>query len=1238
MNKEQKIEKEMQQDRHQGGRQESYWVGIGASAGGLDALKTMCESLPVNADMVYIVAQHLSPSHDSMLTELLQRSAKMRVITITDGVKAKPNVVYVTPPQHDVFVRGDKLHLSKTKSDVPYPKPSVDRLFVSLAEEKKDHAIGVVLSGTGSDGSHGLIMIRASGGSTFAQDRDSAAYDGMPRAAVETNCVDFICKPEEIGEQLAKICSQLPEAKIRSKQEKFEDLFDILVETVRRQCGVSFKNYKKATLHRRIERRMVANNLSDFEAYVDLIKTDSEEVQQLYRDILISVTSFFRDQESFEQLSEILKKINDGKTKQETLRLWVVGCATGEEAYSLAMLLSEVMESAENSSSKSLQIFATDVDTEALAVARRGIYSEASMASVPQDLKDKYFIKSAETYEVIKELKGLVLFSAHNIIEDPPFLRVDLITCRNLLIYFEQDLQKKIYNLFHYSLRSGGFLFLGKSESTTQVTDLFRPIKSRERIFQKRNIAAPQPHTTFTGARPIGNYAGNKANSEITKVPELPEAFVEQLGSTVVLVNENLEIQHIYGQATPFLELPRGKPSLNLGEIVTGLFKPELKPLVFKVFRTKKIAQGQQRPMKIDGTDKVVRLRIFPLLVDDTADRFLLVCFEILKELDKKGAESDPQSYGSEKIRELEDELAMSREHLQTVIEELETSNEELQSMNEELQSANEELQSSNEELETTNEELQSTNEELVTMNEALNTKTTQVESANNLIQSIMNSMTSPLLCISKSADVVQANQSAIDFFGAWQINKNLFDILPKDFEANKIDEILKSVIKDGETRKEQLKDKDRYFWLHATPYRPLQEDIDGAILSFIENTDWVHQREQLMVSQKRALDASVAKSEFLANVSHEIRTPLNAIVCVSEIFRFKMEDQEQKEKMVDVLENSTKNLKVLLDDLLDFAKLEAGQLHLEFTDFSVKDLVNKLVDIYSVSASQKSLKLLTNIQKDLPSYFLGDPLRIQQILSNLLSNAIKFTDHGKVEIIVQLLSEAKKHTLVLQIKDSGVGMDAAEVEKIFEKFAQADTSISRRFGGTGLGLSIVRELVQLMDGHITVQSKKGRGSQFKVEIPIRVSAKANEQAAVGTSIAGIAKPPEGTRILVVEDNQSNIFVFESFLEQLGYEFDIVDNGKDGLELAQDKEYTVILLDLQMPEMNGFEFFERFKGLRAKKEICDTKVIAVTAHVSEEIIKSCEVAGIDDFLSKPIEINEMSKLLQQYTSQKYEKT
>ncbi|MGV3591274.1 MAG: CheR family methyltransferase, partial [Gammaproteobacteria bacterium] len=996
------------------------WVGIGASAGGLESITSLCQALPQNTAAIYIVAQHLSPRHKSMLSELVQRKIKLKVKTITSSVTPTPNTIYITPPQRDVVVRDGKIVLLKASDEV-IPKPSVNTLFQSLAEEYKDRVIGIVLSGTGSDGALGVKAIRAAGGITFAESADSAKYSGMPDAARETQCVDFTMTPPEIAAQIAKVADHLLKGSPgRAVPEESKDSFNRLMALVQRECGMSFNQYKKATLKRRIDRRMLAVGVANFDKYVEYAEANPQEAKLLFKDILISVTNFFRDRDAFGTVEKPIVELLKATPPGDPIRIWSVGCATGEEPYSLAILLAEACGGIEKFMERNLRIFATDVDENALSIGRRGVYAEATMADMPPAYVKKYFERTKDKFEVIKPLREVILFAQHNIIEDPPFQRIDVISCRNLLIYFEPKLQEKIYNVFHYSLNDRGLLFLGKSESTTHVSTLFKTVDARNKIFEKKAHTQGRAANRFLTFRQ-GSLKRKESPGRDESLPQLHESLVKHLGEASILVDESLNIERVFGDVTPFVTIADSRPTWNLAEIIGDAHKQEVRALCYKALRGGNVETSVVRKNRIDGKMVFTRIRVYPLTWNDRNQRYTLVCFQrdhgpMTKQPARKEA-------GGQRVKLLEEELATAKEHLQTLIEELETSNEELQSTNEELQSSNEELQSSNEELETTNEELQSTNEELLTTNDELHAKTSELEKTSTQLLNIKNSLEFPLLVVDMNGIILRANRKAREFFHASLIDESVKSIANVAVGQGKLTDIIEQVVKTGRPAKPDVKLGGYMFCAHITPFRNSHDRIEGVIISFIDMTEELARKKELEESRRRAEAANVAKAEFLASMSHEIRTPLNAIYGVGEILRTNMDKPERREKLLTVLSNSTRALTALLDDILDFSKLEAGKLQLDLALLSVQDLVARAVSIHSVKAAESGLKLRSIVAKAIPDFVVGDPTRITQIISNLLSNAIKFTDRGSVTLSVDAHEMEDRVRLSIDVSDTGIGM-----------------------------------------------------------------------------------------------------------------------------------------------------------------------------------------------------------------------
>lgn len=831
-----------------------YWVGIGASAGGLEALREMIKKLPKrSSNITYLITQHLSPKHQSMMVQLLARETTMPVKEVIDGIKPQPGIIYITPPNSDLFIKKGFLHLRKPLSEHS-PKPSVDLFFSTLAEELGDRAIGVILSGTGSDGSHGVRAIRAGGGLTIAQVPETAKYDGMPNNAIETNCVDIVLPPEKIGTEIASLIRSPRNLHLLQDAEEKRTAMQELLHLLKRKTGVDFKDYKTGTLLRRLNRRITTCGVEDLTEYLEYIQKNPKELELLFQDIMITVTQFFRDKEVFENLKDFIAGIFTKKEDGANIRAWIPGCATGEEAYSILILFAEAAGGVSKlQQNYNFQLFATDIDVEALALARKGVYPEITLEKVDPAIRKKYFRHKENSYEIVKSIRDLVVFSKHNVFDDPPFLRLDLISCRNLLIYFNSKLQSKVLNLFHYALNPSGILLLGKSEALGQSSHLFQSIDNKAKLF-KCKLVTPSDSTrsaklSYT-TMPKLEIAASATTTKVTH--DLTDAVIDSLSPDSLLIDENMDILRIYGDVQAYTQLSPGDVSTNLTSLARKEFRQELRALVYKVLREAPEETILPKKLNINGKMHKVNIIIRPLSLKNSLERLILISFEKVQKIEKK--EDDSKRFGTDPIvTELEQELAMTREHLQTVVEELETSNEELQSTNEEMQSTNEELQSSNEELETANEELQSTNEELLTVNEELQFKSAELSIINEDLDNIKESIDIPILVVNKDLTITRFNQAASKIFllGDNAEGKALTSVATiadiPELGRNVIE-----VITTGEPFTRQLDDSKISLFERILPYKDGCGNVKGAVLTYIDNTKEQGILHQLKESQER--------------------------------------------------------------------------------------------------------------------------------------------------------------------------------------------------------------------------------------------------------------------------------------------------------------------------------------------------------------------------------------------------
>ncbi len=719
-------------------------VGIAASAGGLEAFEQFFTNMPSDSGMAFVLVQHLDPTHPSILGELVRRYTRVEVMEIKDGMEIKADTAFIIPPNCDMGIIGGKFQLMAPVAPRGLRLP-IDYFFRSLAEDQKERSICIVLSGTGTDGTLGLKEIKGSGGMAMVQDPDTAKYDGMPRSAISSGLVDYILPPDKMPEQLivyVKHAMSRAPSKTAKPIPKADDQFQKIFMLLRSQTGQDFSYYKQNTILRRIERRMTVHQIAQLSDYVRFLQEDPIEVNTLFKEMLIGVTNFFRDPEAFAALKEtVIPRLIEKAEDDKYLRVWVPGCSTGEEAYSIAILIRDYLD--KTPTDIQVQIFGTDIDSDAIEKARGAIYPDSIAVDVPAEYLERYFSKEEDSFRVNKIIRDAIVFSCQNLAFDPPFSRIDLISCRNVLIYMGAELQKRVLPLFHYSLNQEGVLFLGTSETVGEFTDLFATVDRKWKVYRKKKASSSrfprvelplrEPHQT-DGAYPP---ALDQIAAKKTSYRQLTEQLLlAEFGPTAVLVNEKCEMLYVHGRTGRYLEHHSGQPTLNVLALAREGLKVELTTAIRKAITQKSEVHYEHLIVTENGQERIVNLLVKPVTDPPYLRGLVLVIFEDVtaeaKEDSHVAASDSDERRDSAEERRLRQELSSTKEYLQTTIEELETSNEELKSTNEELQSSNEELQSTNEELETSKEELQSVNEELTTVNTELQSKIEELTRVNN--------------------------------------------------------------------------------------------------------------------------------------------------------------------------------------------------------------------------------------------------------------------------------------------------------------------------------------------------------------------------------------------------------------------------------------------------------------------------------------------------------------------------
>ncbi|HXO20029.1 MAG TPA: chemotaxis protein CheB [Thermoanaerobaculia bacterium] len=839
-------------------------VGIGASAGGLEAFTQMLQELPVDTGMGFVLVQHLSPTRASLLAEILSRSTKMPVREVADELRVEPDHVYVLPPDRDMILRAGALHLLPRQEARGQHRP-IDHFFRSLAAEQRHQAIGVILSGTATDGTLGLEEIKAEGGITFAQD-DSAQQTSMPRSAVATGCVDFVLPPDGIARELGRIASHpyvAPEAPVKEKapaSAREPDLAAVL-ESVRRATGVDFSRYKTSTLFRRIQRRMMLLKVEGLRDYARLVAGSAGEAQALFSEILVNVTSFFRNPETFERLKEkVFPKLCQERAKQEALRIWTVGCSSGEEAYSIGIAFAEF--TAASGHHVPAQIFATDLNGVAIAKARAGVYPKSIAQNVSPERLRRFFAEVDGSYRVAKSIRDMCVFAQHNVLADPPFSQMDLISCRNLLIYLEPVLQQRVLPLLHYALKPAGFLLLGNSETIGSFRDLFEAEDARHKIYAKKP-AHPQValgraawlyRDRAAAAAVSGGGQSAAHGAEVQR--EADRILLARYVPPAVLVDADLEILQFRGDTAPYLAPSPGKASLNLLRMAREGLQAALRAAIARARKEKGAVREEGLRLALDGGIRTIDLEVVPVQGAVTGDGGFLILFEepgsrrpaaaagkkrAARRRTAAGAEADLQE-----LDRLKQELAAGREYQQSVIEQQEAANEELQSANEEVQSANEELQSVNEELETSQEEIQSSNEELATVNDELQNRNVQLGQLNDDLINLLASVQMPIVMLGRDLRVRRYTPLAAKMFNlvAADLRQPMRD-LRLSLGAAKLEELLEQAIDSVSARECEVQDaQGRWHLLRIWPYRTLDNRIEGVVLLLVDVDTLRHARE----------------------------------------------------------------------------------------------------------------------------------------------------------------------------------------------------------------------------------------------------------------------------------------------------------------------------------------------------------------------------------------------------------
>jgi two-component system CheB/CheR fusion protein len=1313
-------------------------VGIGASAGGLDPLVRFFDNLPRETGMAFVIVQHLSPDFKSLMDELLGRHTALPIHLVENGMPVEADHVYLIPPKKEMIISGGRLLLSERDRQQELTLP-IDVFFRSLAQDCGANAVAIVLSGGGTDGSRGIRAVHDAGGLVVLQDLESAQFDGMPRSARDVGVADHAVAPQDMPRLLVEHAARRDAAAHGTPALPEPEGIEAVYQMLQEEFGIDFTHYKPSTVTRRIERRLALARSQNIEEYLRRLRSEREELDALYCDLLIGVTRFFRDQEAFDLLErDVLPELLRREPPETPLRLWVAGCATGEEAYSLGIVVHDVMS---RLGERPIKIFATDVHRGSLERAALGVYDEEAVVNVSSERLARYFTHSGGTYQVVPELRQLIVFAQHNVIRDAPFTRLDLITCRNLLIYLQPAAQQRVLSLFHFSLNQDGVLFLGPSETLGPLAQGFEVLDKHWQLYRKhrevRTPVDPRRHPSL----PV------EVRSAARLQPSMPRHSLAQLLGTYdtllaesmppsLLVSDRGELVHVFGDANRFLRVPGGRPALDVHELVDGELKMILAgasrravddpaTIVFKGVR----AGGE-------GDDRLYKISVRGVRAPrSNSTPHVLIAFEPMEGAPLPAAAPETEirldQVSRQQLAALEEELGYTKENLQAAIEQLEASNEELQASNEELQSSNEELQS-------TNEELQSVNEELYTVNAEYHRKITELTELTNDMDNLLASTEVGSIFLDSQLRIRKFTPSVAETFSlvAHDQGRSIATFAHKMDHPELMDD-LRRVLRTGQPVERDLADlKGKSFFLRILPYR-VKGAPDGVVLTLIdvsglkaaedalfheryllnsllatvpdaiyfkdangrfiranhalaarfglsapseavgktafdiperETALALHREDEAVlrsgdaqlyrlerrlaadgseiwdlvsrlplrdddkrivglivilrdVTEQKQAEAKIQEAvrrrdQFLAMLSHELRNPLGAIVTATSMLK-REAPADEAAPLIGVLERQSHQMARLLDDLLEASRVTQNKIELRRRVIDLRLVAADAADVVRAQLDAHGIAFVADVE-DAPICVDGDPARLQQIQVNLLSNAAKYTPPGG-RVMLQLRREAG--TAVIRVRDNGVGIAPQMLESIFELFVQSTRTLDRAAGGLGVGLTLVRALVEMHGGTVTAHSDgNGAGSEFVVRLPL--AAAPAEEAPVRPQAAPAFAA--GGRVVVVEDNADSRDMLCALLATAGFECHAAESGASALALIDEVSPDIAILDVGLPEMNGYEVARRLRANARHAGLC---LIALTGYGQASDRAASRAAGFDAHLVKPVHGEQLLTLI-----------
>lgn len=1077
-------------------------ICIGASAGGMEAIHDLFDNLPEDSGYSFIVIQHLSSDHKSLMAELLSKHTTMKVLEAKDNTVVEPDCVYVIPNNRNITIQNRTLLLSG-KEQGRSPNMAIDIFLHSLAADIGPKAIAIILSGTGTDGTKGIIEIKKAGGLVFVQDPMTAKFDGMPFSAISSGNIDFILSPESIAEELLLQHKKAPEAVIvDSLPPEDQPILSEIMSLIKSKTSCDFSLYKHPTIIRRLTRRMAFNNYS-LADYLEFLRQSEEEIHVLCKEFLIGVTRFFRDEAAFEELKlKIIPEIVKGKSESDPVKVWVPGCSTGEEAYSVAILLREHLD--RGNLNLEVKIFGSDLNREAIEFASRGCYSQSAAAHIPGDLLEKYFIKEENKYRVSSKLRKMIVFSHHDLIKDPPFGKLDLVCCRNMLIYVTPELQKRIMSVFNFSLNLGGFLFLGPSENIGVLKDSMVELSKKWKIYKKikpaKSLALEtSAYSDSTGLKftpPAPGVAADRSRK--TLVENVLNKVMEQYTLAGVLVDKDCYVIETFGDYRKYLHLPEKKFDNNLLKMLPA--RPSV--LVGSNFR-QALSKNENitiNDLRFDPFGDPISIVIKPF-VDHHQHQVALVLFSDERTPTMPAFESNGSKKSVKKERAfpsaeqltdiaiLQQELSETKEILQKAVEEAETTNEELQSANEELLSSNEELQSANE-------ELQSLNEELHTVNAENQLRIKQIIELNDDLNNFFASSDIGQIFLDGNLYIRKYTPQATALINLIEtdIGRPISHI-SNNISYEPLMEDIHDVLRSGKAFVKNIQISNQtWYQMKIMPYLKEGRNVDGVVLTFVDITAMKMAEKLLKNANKKLKDlndnlmrSNSELEQFAYITSHDLQEPLRKIQTFVDLIERNPTDEEAMKRYLEKITSCASRMSLLITDVLSYSRLVRNDERMADTD------LNQVLDIvksdFELLIEEKEAEIRS---ANLP-LVKGFPLQLQQLFSNLISNAIKFCERKPIVEIsyenvpahevqrIKELDESIKYVKVM-FRDNGIGFDQQYADKVFTIFQRLNHK--KLYSGSGIGLALCKRIVENHHGSIQATSIPDHGATFVVYLP----------------------------------------------------------------------------------------------------------------------------------------------------------